>query len=394
MNSPAGRIAIPLSIALVAGIILRIYFALATPIASEAVAGHLSSYNDELAHGHYALHLLETGRLPQNIESIETEGALNRGHFENYQPPLYYLLVAGLSTTLGKSSLSGIILVGRFLNVILFLGILGLFVLIGRELALPSVAISSGVMFLSLSGVMVRFSSTATNEALFWLFGSIMLWTALKIMHSGLWFASTAVFFASSVAALYTKLTAILLLPLLALVLLKQRNARMIFLVSMTYVLIAIVTLPLWFRNLHEFGSVFPLAAGFGAPQSAIPGFGFLTYALRSFVFPWQEFWQGWIGLALMLPFFLYLIVSAADKRTSRTLVREPVLSVALLLTCVAFLWLNFRYHQAEARYLFAAWPVVALLFTGMADRVRAPLLLLVVLLLPYALFLLPALGS
>lgn len=394
MTSSAGRVAIPLGIALASGIILRIYFALATPIASEATPGHLSSYNDELAHGNYALHLLETGRLPQNVESIEAEGALSRGNFENYQPPLYYLLVAGLSASLGKSLLSDVILVGRFLNVVLFFGILVLFILIAKELALPSISISLGVMFLSLSGVMVRFTSTATNEALFWLFGGIMLWTALKMWHSGIWLTSATVFFASSVAALYTKLTAVLLLPLLALALLKQRKARTIFLVGMASVLIVIVTLPLWFRNLHEFGSIFPLAAGFGSPQNAAPGVGFLTYALRSFVFPWQEFWRGWMGLALMLPFFLYLFVSAAGKRVITTLVREPVLSAALLLTCVAFLWLNVRYHQAEARYLFAAWPVLALLFIGMADRLRAPLLLFMTLLLPYALFLLPALGS
>ena len=394
MNSAAGRFAIPLSIALVAGAVLRIYFVLVTQIASESVDGQLSSYNDELAHGNYVLHLLETGNLPQNVEPIDAENALRRGNFENYQPPLYYPVVAGLSSTLGKSSLADVIGVGRFLNTVFFLGILGLLILIGKELALPSVAISLGAIFLSLNGVMVRFSSTATNEALFWLFGGVMIWTALKIWRSGLWLTSTAVFFAASVGALYTKLSAILLLPLLAIVVLKERKARTFFLVCATYALILAVTLPLWFRNVHEFGSFFPLASGFGSSLSTVPGFSFLTYAVRSFVFPWQEFWLGWIGLVTMLPLILFAILSAANKRVIGTLIREPVLGSALLLAIMAFLWLNFHYDQAEARYLFAAWPVLTLLFTGLSDRPRAPLLLTLALLLPYTLFLLPALGS
>jgi hypothetical protein len=390
----AAQGAASLSIALTVGLILRIYLALGTPIGSASVPGHLCSYNDELAHGTYAYHLLQSGTLPLHVESIQSAGALDRGNFENYQPPLYYLILAGLCSTLDLSNLEQVILAGRLINCVLSLAMLALFVVLSKELALNRGAVTLGFMFVSLSGVVIRFSSTATNEVLFWVFAGLVIWTAVRIWHSGLQLSSLAVFVAASVAALYTKMSAILLLPLLLVFLLKRRDTQTTVMTVAAYLTILVLTLPIWFRNVHEFGSLIPLSAGFGVPTRATPDVRFVAYALRSFVFPWQEFWRGWLGVVTMLPFLIYLLLSSAGRAVVETLIRQPVLLSALLITGLAFLWLNFRYDQAEARYLFAAWPVLALLFSGLPDRARSAPIMLAVSLLPYILFLLPAPGS
>ncbi len=384
---------IPLITALVIGLALRLYFAVATPIGSASQPLRLSSYNDELAHGNYALHVLKTGKLPIAVESVEAEGALDRGQFENYQPPLYYQITAGLSALLGQKNLNGVVLAGRFLNVALFALLLAVFIAIARALNIPALAKTSALIFLALNGVMIRFSSTATNEVLFWLLGGLTIWSALTAWNTRLTFRSAILFALFSTVALYTKLTAILLLPLLLLFLWRDRGRRTLLIIAAAYAIILLVTIPLWLRNVYEFGALVPVAAGFGQPHSDQAGLLFVLFVARSFVFPWWEFWQGWIGLILMLPLLGWWIASAASSSSRKVVWRQPILVTSLLAAVAGFVWLNLRYDQAEARYLFAAWPVLALLASGSDDKLKRQWLLIACLLLPYGLFILPAFG-
>jgi hypothetical protein len=384
----------PVIVALAVGFALRLYLAFVTPVGGASVPGKLSSYNDELAHLHYIEHVAKTGHLPSHVESIRGENAVAEGNYENYQPPLYYVGVAKLARVFGFHGTDQFAWAGRLINFPLFAVLLMLWLAIGRELRLSAAHNDGVLLFLALSGITVRFTSTASNDMLFWVFAGAMIWTALRMWNAETSGKHLLLFALLAVAGLYAKLTILLLLPLPLLVLWRSRRWGLIVGLILMYGFIGIVTGPLWMRNFAEFGSWMPLNAGFGAPEYAIPAWESATYAIRSFVFPWSEFWRGWIGLTLMLPALVLMALSSVSPPVWRTLRTQPVISVALPIAFLAFVWLNVQYRQSEARYFFAAWPAVAMMASQpISDREASLWLFLIALLLPYGMFLIPSLG-
>ena len=149
-----------------------------------------------------------------------------------------------------------------------------------------------------------------------------------------------------------------------------------------------------WWRNVHSFGSLLPLDAGFGAAHWRVPDLLSVSYAIRSFFFPWHELWRAAVGLTLMAPLMLMACAAVVSRTQWHALWRAPVLIAALILTFIAYLGLNLRYDQAEARYLFAAWPALAVLLSLPLRTQAARWVLVVASLLPYALMLLPSVAS
>jgi hypothetical protein len=199
------------------------------------------------------------------------------------------------------------------------------------------------------------------------------------------------VFAAFAIVGLYTKLTTLIFLPLPFLALSHRGPRRWIAQCAAVTLLVLAASIPVWWRNVHSFGSLLPLDAGFGAAQWRLPSLMSAGYALRSFFFPWPELWRGAAGLALMAPLMLVTCGAILSPARWRSLRRAPVLLAALLLAFIAYLGLNLRYDQAEARYLFAAWPALAVLLSVPLRTEIARWLLLLACLLPYALMLLPS---
>jgi hypothetical protein len=384
----------PVLIAILCGLTLRIVLALLTPVSGAALPGVLSAYNDELAHANYALHVLQSGSLPPQVESIQGTGALERGRFENYQPPLYYMLVAGLGKAFSITRLEDLVLVGRFLGIFLFLGLLWIAVLISRAASLDNRFTGAALIFVALSGVFVRYTSLLGNEPLFWLFAGGMILITIRMWQDGFRLAHWMTFAALSCLAIYTKLTAVLLLPLPVLALAHHWKPRLTVSLAGLYCIILVCVFPLWLRNFYSFGSLLPLNAGFGDPSWRMPNLSTAIYAARSFIFPWSEFWHGLLGLLFMLPFCIFAIHALIYREGWRTLVSQPVLFAVLVIAVGSFLWLNTRYDQAEGRYLFTAWPALHILLLGRPRATSDQWVLLAVLLLPYSLFILPSAGA
>jgi hypothetical protein len=378
--------------AIVLGLAFRVVLAVLTPVGSASIPGVLSSYNDELAHANYVMHIVEHGSLPGQVESIQGEGALTRGRYENYQPPLYYLLVAGISEVTGVHDLSGIVFIGRFLGIILCAGIGIVYLRIARALNLDGQIASAGLIFIALSGVFVCFTSTLSNEPLFWLLAGGMIHVSFRIHQEGLRATHWMVFAAVACLALYTKLTAILLLPL-PLLTLRKRNARLLVAFAGMYCLILVCAFPLFLRNAYTFGSLLPLNAGFGEPLGRFPDANTAVYGIRSFIFPWAEFWHGWLGLMFLLPFCVYCLWVFARRNGWQILSSQPVLLIAMIIAFASYLWLNTRYDQAEGRYLFSSWPALPILLIGSPRSTNSLWLLVAVMLLPFSLFILPLAG-
>ena len=384
----------PIITALIIGVALRVVLALVTPVGGASEAGRLSSYNDEIAHLSYVRHVLESGRLPEQAESIQAQGALERGAFENYQPPLYYAVVAAICRLAGQRDLAELALVGRLTALVCSLMLLWILLRIATELSLEPERVAAAVVFWALNGVMVRFASTAGNDALFWVCAGGMILTALRMERSDSGLRDFLSFGAFAVAALYTKLSALILLPLPFLALGHNRRGRWFMQCVVMMLLILAAAGTVWWRNVHSFGSLLPLDSGFGAAHWRVPDLLSVGYAIRSFFFPWHELWRAAIGLTLMAPLMLIACAGVVSRTQWHALWRAPVLLVALILTFIAYLGLNLRYDQAEARYLFAAWPALAVLLSLPLRTQAARWVLVVASLLPYALMLLPSVAS
>jgi hypothetical protein len=238
--------------------------------------------------------------------------------------------------------------------------------------------------------VFVRFTSMMTNESLFWVAAGWMLYYSIALERNRFRWNHALGFSLVTVLALYIKLSALMLLPVPLLVWLTTYR-RKVSVPLAAYAIIAILTVPLWWRNLHDFGGLIPVSAGFGAPVLQIPFLHTSGYALRSFIFPWHELWAGWLGIAFMLP--LGVIMLGNLPSGFRIIASSRALFFSGLVTAFAFLWLNLHYNQAEARYLFAAWPAVSLLAGGNQHSGWQLTGWTVALSLPYLLFFLPLFG-
>jgi hypothetical protein len=333
----------------------------------------------------YSFHLLHHRSLPTNAAPITESGCVIEPSFENYQPPLYYILHAlALKSVPNVNPLH----VGRLLS--LLFGIATIFIAWRILLLLNFSELQRGgaLLFMSLSGVLVRFQSCVTNDSLFWLLVGLGVYAVIKISERPVSEEYWTLFAVVAIAALYTKLTSLLLLALPLALLRRDSSRAFIFRYAVFIILIVIATLPVWWRNISQFGGLFPLASGFGEPELRLPPLEFLTYSIRSFIFPWSEFWQNWLGLVLMTP-LLAIIAYGLLQRLKRSPGKLAPLHLLAALSFCAFLWLNFQYHQAEGRYLFSAWPFLMLLPAAFVSSQKRAAILFVALLLPYSLFLL-----
>ncbi len=378
-----GEHRVPVYVALVLGLLLRIVFVLETPFNKPVQIGTLSAYNDEAAHVGFTVHLLEAGSLPRTVAPITSEYQEELPTWENYQSPLYYILHSLACRALKVSNSQAVAEVGRWLSVLfMFVTIaVAMRILASLGKAVSNRTAALAIIFLALSGVFVRFSTLSGNEMLAWLIVGWLAWAFVE--HER--YASTrnlSWLMIAFILGVYVKLSLLIASPLIAIALVKSyRLAPSKAVIAGLYLIVGCMPLALY--NHFTFGSAIPIAAGFGNAAWQMPGVSSFLYAARSAIFPWSELWQGWKGVLLFIPasvFVAIVFVSALSKPKSW----QFALTLSAL---VGFVWLNFRYAQAEARYLFVAWPGLLLGFQFSLARFISPWTLLLALLLPYTLF-------
>ncbi|MBK8130449.1 MAG: hypothetical protein IPK53_16615 [bacterium] len=374
-----------LIIALAFGLVVRVALIFQTPFDQPVQVGKLSAYNDEVAHVAYTQHILRTGSLPSNGEPIADWLAGGTPSFENYQSPFYYILHALACKLVGAGDADAIAFVGRWLSLACWIGILVVAWQLCDELVggRGGAIHSATIILLSLSGVMARFSTQAGNEALAWLVAGVISLACLRSLEvrrpSTL--AAIATLF---VIGLYVKASLLLVAPfvLYTLFIVSDKSPARF---ALTLLAMAIALAPLAWRNVEHFGGFLPLSAGFGAALWHWPSATFLSYFTRSAIFPWSELWGGAKGGVLMLPGLVLL--TAVVGGIFRRRVQSPLMMLFALTVLCGFLWLNLRYDQAEGRYLFVAWPAIAIGIANLPVRLQSPWLFLLIFTLPYLLF-------
>ncbi len=173
----------------------------------------IPAYNDEPAHFNYVRYVAVHRALPVQQSSVQ-EG-VEKGEYEYYQAPLYYLLawpiyIMGQTLTPGGElswvrSISALFSLGGIL--VLYLAVRRFFE--QEIIALPVLLLGA------LSAIPTRFGSLVTNDSLFFALACLNFALLLEILHQGcdgrLWVAGILV----SAAGLWTKASFLLLLPLI-----------------------------------------------------------------------------------------------------------------------------------------------------------------------------------
>lgn len=363
---------------------------------------------DEPAHYNYIRALVTTGQFPV-IElgdydqayltrlvfdkKFSPDLAIEPLRYEDWQPPLYYLLTAPIFIVT-----KGALLALRLFSVLLGAGVVILAFLIVRAIlpAQPSLALATAA-FVAFVPQHVAMMAGVNNDSLAELLLAAVVWKA-----SGRWKVEGVKWALVGILVglgLVTKLSFYIAIPLVAWAIIRHYPLpltryslpithspfaiRYALLVSLPALLIA---LPWWIRNLTVYGwpdfmgQLRHNAVVVGQPTSAwwIEQYGWGNLLERFFTFTFQSFWGqfGWLTTPMPARYYWVLgILSlialggclwAVLPRLKSVLadVRFQLLGLWVVLNVLMYLYYNLTFVQHQGRYLFIALIPIGLAFS------------------------------
>lgn len=377
---------------------------------------------DEPAHYNYARYLAENGRFPvlqagdyphAYLEEIKAKRfppdmSVDPIRYESHQPPLYYILAAGVYTLFAGASLAARLVAMRLLSVLLGAGtILLAYVLVRENFPSRPYLAWGTAAFMAFLPMHIAITAGVNNDALAELMlAAILLWLLRYLrrrpgrqvpMHVRDWLPLGLLLG----LGLLTKTSVYVALPTAALVILwgegrlapKGRRMPAVlrgWLVSFGIALL--IALPWYVRNVLTYGGLDILGLGRHdaittgqlrtAEWLAANGFAALmgNFARTTFQSFWGQF--GWMGVLLdsRLYALLALLSGLAAFGALWWLVRWlfqrthlyphearalAVLGWSALLTVLGYLWYNLQFVQHQGRYLFPALIPIGLAFAA-----------------------------
>lgn len=353
---------------LLLSILIRLVMVIANPMYPNK--GYLPGYNDEPLHLHYVKYVAENRTRPIFDRSLADMDTLTHQYI---QSPLYYLLAAPVYQ-MGNtfSSNNGGMYSTRLLSVLF--GVISI-VLIFRLVNLLTggefkIAMGAAAAFCFAPNAVI-FSSLVTNDALLILLSVVFIYFVVLSSQNNA--SNFHIFLASAflAAAVWTKLSALSLFPLLWFCAPSSLPMKKKLLVLLQGIITCgVLTLPLFLWNGIHYGS--PILSGVGPvhpkymPEVALGVEGnainhpvrAMKTLLRTAVIPFQELWGSniektssflwliWWGV-LSLVGFVMLIWKFS---------RYGVLIMSLFLVGIAFLWYSSITFQVEFRLWIPAW--------------------------------------
>jgi|GEM_PF-1363930 len=358
-------------------LVIRLLFLLAVPPEETSLPRTLSAYNDEAAHLQHILHYRKTNSRPLQSNSVMEAYPQGNFDYEFYQSPLYYKL-NGYLLRIAPDLFANIYFL-RFINVILGLWTI---LIIGQSLKLLSSVYAAGAMVvLSTLGSMVRFNTTVTNDVLLWLFSAYFIYYALMSLTNPK-ILNLLGMTASLSAALWSKLSALTLIPALIYVVYAasagKNPVRRILSCFVWLAVTGLITIPLLWENYTLYGEFIPLSVGSGEPLKIIGSLNLSTlislgnYYTHTFYFPFDNYWVGTLqkviflimGLGTLALIFFAVKRFFAEFKTDSDFKRKALITliVTLLAGLGGTLLMSLRYHQGEARMAFTALPAICFL--------------------------------
>lgn len=250
----------------VASLLLRLYYAFAAP-AGVAFENGLKGSDDEVAHLNYVRAIALEGRIPVQTESVKAAGAFERGAFEYYQPPLYYVLAA-VPYRVAHHLRPGRELVSVRLLSVAF-GVMQLWVtwlVLRRAIPERNHAVAAFLLAASL-GSQIKATTFVSNDALAFLLASVVLLLVVELKERRT-FTREGLLLTTLTLAWFTKSSAIVLAAFVAVesILESRRGGRAAPMVRRLAIVAisAVLAAPWYARNVRLYGEVFALTVGHG----------------------------------------------------------------------------------------------------------------------------------
>ncbi len=353
--------------ALILGIVLRLIIILYAPV--NDYPSNVPAFNDESSHLNHVIFRMWTGHTPAQRMSASEDYSLDRGEVEYSQPPLYYLIQAGLL------KLTGSVVLLRLYNMVCWF--VALWILV-RSLPCKRMA-GPVVLAASLPGISMVPSATINNDGLLALVVAGIYALCAKILRGKI--SIIDVFNLSLLAALgaWTKLSALTMMPMvLASVYIGTNGNKSRKLLTSAIVILVFTwfTLPLWLERNTAFSGLLTLG-------SAAGDFSFvmrdaIVAVIYSIVSPWMSTWPSYFVKIPAIVLFLLLMISvvllAARLIRSKSGVREKVGDKSKLLLIVwsiggffgiiSWLYYGIKYFQVDARLLIPAAPFLIIILS------------------------------
>ncbi len=359
-------------------ILVRCVLLFAVP-PGHTVVRRIEGMNDEPAHFNYVRHLVEHRSLAVQTRHVREPGAFERGDFEYYQPPLYYLLCAPLLAIAGEP-------LGFYACrcVSFACGLVSLLVLarILVRLECPRSCVRLGVAFLALLPTHAYFSAMVSNDSMTWLISLLIVHEMLVLLddaraggaaRDSRRHAWIGVLLA---AGILTKSTVGVAIPLVLFVYgyvaWRTRSAGILWGLVIALGIPVVLAGPWYARNLTVYGSPLPLHVGFGPDDMGPATFDRVYHTIGSTM---RYFWfpMGHIPQVPSVTFVrsvggVLLLIHAAIaiwyfRRPATWHVRNLSLWLFLAVTLAGYLRLTIQWGEAEARFLFPALAAIVFLF-------------------------------
>lgn len=352
-----------LLVAVAFGLVLRLIAIFTAPLHEPSTV--VPSFNDEASHLNHVYFQAQRGGLAHQRMAVGEEYALTRGEVEYSQPPLYYQLAALLTHLVPKQR--------ELYALRLFSLLLWGFALAVLVRNLPDKGWKVPVVLGgTVLGAGMIPSTTVTNDALLALFIALIYAESVRIVRGDK--STSALIRVSALAALaiWTKLSALLLLPVIIAALLlsesRTRDSRKwvqaVILLFFTFV----GTLPLWIARIQVYGS--PLGVEHSSSGLVFDPKSAVIAAIYTHISPYMELWGSWFVKlpALLFVFAGYgglLVLAVRFRSWIGSLNRETrnlliSWSVGAVLVLVSWLVYAVRYYQADVRLLLPAAPALA----------------------------------
>lgn len=361
-------------------VLLRGFLLVATPF-GQTVASRIEGLNDEPAHVNYVRYLVEHRALPIQTHHYREPGAFERGDFEYYQPPLYYLVCAPLYAAAGERY-------GLYAcRLVSFVcGLLSL-VVVGRIFGLLDCSLSCrrlGIVFVALLPTHAYFSSLASNDSLSWLIALLIAREMLVLLDR--WRDATeppSLGFGVRLGLLLaagtlTKNSIAIFPPVIALVYWYlaegPRRPRVFFASLVPLGLMVLVAGPWYWRNHMVYGSFSALEVGFGPVEPGLVSPTGFAHVIRStvryFWFPMQHVSGSAAANGIRVFGALLLALHAAAavvylRRPGGPDVKGLTMALLLFFALLAQITLGMSWTDIEGRFLLPALAPIAFLMVA-----------------------------
>ncbi|TKJ39086.1 hypothetical protein CEE37_11740 [candidate division LCP-89 bacterium B3_LCP] len=360
-------------IIIVVALLFRILLIFATPLYDQPAL--IPYFNDEPAHYNYVSYLAKYGRLP--VQTSSSQDGFDEYKFEYYQAPLYYLLVSPFKAIGEKLTPSWEHIWVRLVSVLFSLaGLIVLFRTVQSFCEKRRAAIYL-LLLAAFAGIPLRFGALVTNDSLLFLIACLYFSLILQVMNSKCDKRLLSMGILTVAAGLWTKVSFIVMVPVLPLVLWKKPTCSRPK-ATAALILPLMVILPWYFRNYLLYQRFIPIEVGFGGvdpvtPQTALWRIFYTAdYFVRSFVFPYDQLWGGFLDhptYIFVATLMILLVIFGLKKLRNDQLEWFWVFMLAIGLNLGGYLLLNVSRFQAEARLLIPALPFILYLFAAGIEK-------------------------